>query len=105
MLQVIMLKNNMQPKVVDRTANMIACFITATSTASAAFYGELPVGYAIVIALMSMIATVMGTWMREVVLVKTKGRYSCLVLMLFILIVVTFISSASLNLQKIIEKA
>ncbi len=83
---------------------MIACFITGTSTVSAAFYGELPVGYAIVIALMSMIATVIGIWMREVVLVKTQGRYSCLVLMLFIVIVITFISSASINLQKTIEK-
>ncbi len=105
MLQVIMLKNNMQTKVVDRTANMVACFITFSSTASAAFYGELPVDYAIVIALMSMIATVIGTWMREVVLAKMQGRYSCLVLMLFILIVITFISSASINLQKTIEKS
>ena len=100
----IMLKNNMQPKVADRTANFLASIITGSSAASAAFYGELPVDYAIVIALMSIIATIIGLWIRELVLVKTQGRYSFLVLLLFIVIVIIFISSASLNVYKTIEK-
>ena len=94
----------MNPKVVDRTANFIASIITATSAASAAFYGELPADYAIVIALMSIIATLIGMWMRELILVKTQGRYSYLLLLLFIVIVIISISSASLNIYKTIEK-
>ena len=102
MLQIEMLKMDIHPRVVERTANYVAFIMTLCSSMTAVFYNELPVDYALVFGLMSMIATMLGTVLRDVVINKTQGRGSILVLMLFIMIILTFISTTSISLNQII---
>ena len=70
MLQIEMLKMNIHPRVVERTANYIAFIMTLCSSMTAVFYNELPLDYAIVFGLMSMIATLIGKVLRDVIIDK-----------------------------------
>ena len=104
MLQIEMLKMDIHPRVVERTANYIAFIMTLCSSMTAVFYDELPMDYAIVFGLMSMIATILGTMFRDVIIKKYQGRSAILVLLLFFMIIVTFISTTSISLHQIILK-
>ena len=65
----------------------------------------MPVDYGAMFGLISMIAAVIGMRLQADILRKTGGRYSILVLILFIMILVTFVATTSLNLVTISEKA
>jgi len=103
-LMVLMMKLNMHPVVAERTANFVATSITLSSAICAVYYEELPVDYAAVFGFISMIATTQGMKMREWMINKSGGRYSNLVLMLLVMILVTFVSTSTLNLIAILGK-
>jgi len=65
----------------------------------------MPVDYGAMFGLISMIAAVIGMRLQADILRKTGGRYSILVLILFIMILVTFVATTSLNMVTISEKA
>ncbi len=104
MLQIEMLKMDIHPRVVERTANYIAFIMTLCSSITAVFYDKLPLDYAVVFGLMSMIATVLGKVFRDVIIEKQQGRSAILVLLLFLMIVATFISTTSISLNQFIQK-
>ena len=65
----------------------------------------MPVDYGAMFGLISMIAAVIGMRLQGDILRKSGGRYSILVLILFIMILVTFVATTTLNLVTISEKA
>ena len=103
-LMVLMMKLNMHPMVAERTANLVAAVITCASSICAVYYGELPVDYAACFGLISVIATAYGMKLRDWILNKSGGSYSILVLLLFLMILTTFVSTSTLNLIAITGK-
>ena len=95
----------MHPIVSERTSNLVASVITCAAAICSVYYEELPVDYGILFGLISMIAAVIGMRCQGEILRKSGGRYSILVLMLFVMVLVTFVGTTALNLVTITEKA
>lgn len=72
MIHAILLQLDLHPKVAGNTAHWLGVYIAMASTICQLIYGQIPVDYAAVINVFTVIGTLFGMWLQEELYYRTK---------------------------------
>lgn len=103
MIHTILLQLDLHPKVAGNTAHWLGVYIAMASTICQLIYGQIPVDYATVINIFTVIGTLFGMWLQEELYQRTKkNQYSVLAMCVGVILIL--VSTCSLTITSTLAK-
>ena len=104
MVNAVLLKLDVHPRVATETGQLFGVYVGFRATICMLIYGQIKVDYSFVLNIMTILGTIFGMSIQNMIVERSGGKYQYTVLVMSITVAIVLVSSSSLTIATIIQK-